>query len=370
MGATEVRWLGRAVSRTLLLLLVAMVAAVAGAVPGSRAEAASKKNVAGDPPGNNGTVKISRDAQPDEDLGNEPHGDNCLLWLEFYGFDAGQTANITFTLQAPTKPAEKGDVLIDDKDVPISADPAGGGPNDPEPRLEYGYKLSDKLVGVTPHPKQGYHIKLSVEVIQAPGASKHKVFWMSPCEAETAPPETLRISKAQEGAGQGPFTFELVCNHRPLNRTFTLQAGEKLDVTTPPGTTCDVSESDKKGAESTTIAEDPPTGAADGQVKTVKGKATIVTFKNKFPGNEVIAAPPDNDLRPAGNGGSPGSSVEGTNAAKKPGTDVLGAAETAPDAAATLPRTGSDPRPLTAAGLWTLAAGGLALLAGRRPRRG
>ena len=385
MGSIKGRWFGRAVSRTLLLLLVAMVAAMAGAVPGSPAEAASKKKTPGDPPGNNGTVKIEQESEGDEDLGNEPHGDDCRIWLEFYGFDAGQQADITFEAHPPTKSTDGKPLITDHKN--ISGDQAGGGPNDPEPpeesgELTYGYNFTDVLGGITPHEKQGYHIKLTILVQdkdgkEVPGATKHKVFWLAPCKVQPPPPQetastasTLRISKEQVGTGQGPFKFSLVCDHSPLNREFELKAGEKLDITdVPPGTTCKVTETDKKGADAT-ITEDPVTGEAnDGEVKTVSDKATIVKFKNKFAGDQVIAPPPDTDLRPGGGGGSPGTSVEGTNAAKNPGTDVLGATETAPDATATLPRTGSDPRPLTAAGLWTLAAGGMALLAGRRPRR-
>jgi LPXTG-motif cell wall-anchored protein len=239
--------------------------------------------------------------------------------------------------------------------------------------------------GLDPHPQHGYHIKLTTTIRNAdqsavPGGVKHKVFWIK-CTPPTTPPDTpssqaastLRISKAQEGAGEGPFGFELRCTHSPLDRTFTLKAGEKLDITNvPPGTTCVVTETDAKGAQSTTITEDPPHGKADdGQVKTTAEKSTIVTFKNKFQGTEVIAPPPNNDIRPpaaapAGSGGNPGTSVGGTNTATNPGTSVLGESATAPDAAATLPRTGSDPRPLTAAGLSALAAGAALLAAGRR----
>ena len=379
--------MSRRVFRILSLLFVALFVASLG----GQAVAAPKKKTPGDPPGNNGTVKIEQEAAGDEDLGNEPHGDDCRIWLEFYGFDAGQTANITFAAHPPTK-AKDDKPLIYSEGVKISDDQAGGGPNDPEQTedtgIEYGYNLAKALEagGVTAHEKQGYHIKLSVDVKDdqgndVPGASKHKVFWLAPCDEETAPPpETaatasiLRIAKEQVGKGGGPFTFDLNCDHAPLNQTFTLKAGEKLDIAdVPAGTICAVTETDKKGAKSTTITEDPVFDAAgDGTVQTVADKATIVTFKNEFPGDEVIAPPPNNDLRvgPAGSGGSPGTSVGGTNTSTSPGSSVLAASETAPEAAAaTLPRTGSNPRPLTAAGLWTLAAGGLALLAGRRPRR-
>jgi LPXTG-motif cell wall-anchored protein len=374
MGARD-RWLGRAFSRTLLLLFVALVAAVAGAIPGDPAGAA-KKTPPGDPPGNNGTVKVEQGDETNGDLGNEPHGEDCRIWLEFYGFDEGQTADITFNAHAPTK-AKDDKPLVSDKGVTISGDAAGGGPNDPDlVSREYGYDLSAALAGIEPHPKQGYHIKLSIENVKnkdgsdVPGGGKHKVFWLAPCVEDAAPPSTLRISKALEGTGQGPFAFELLCDHRPLNRTFTLQAGEKLDITdVPPGTTCAVTETDKKNAESTAVTEDPPHGKSDdGEVKTNAGKATIVKFTNKFPGAGSTPAPSDNDLRPAGSGGNPGTSVGGTNTATNPGASVLGATETAPEAAATLPRTGNNPRPLTVTGLSALAAGA-ALLAGGRRRR-
>ena len=377
--------MSRRVSRILSLLFVALFVATLGG------QAGAAKKPPGDPPGNNGTIKIEQGNPTNSDLGNEPHGDNCEIWVEFYGFDAGpegkgQTADLTFTLVSPTKPkAKDGSEVVfrapEEKSKPgykISSDAAGGGPNDPEPAYTYSFNLTTAMQGVEPHPKQGYHVKLSVDVREAPGNSKHKVFWMKECPPAPPPsPETastastLRISKEQVGTGQGPFTFDLNCDHSPLNQTFTLKAGEKLDITNvPPGTTCVVTETDKKGAESTTITEDPATGKADdGEVKTVADKATIVTFKNKFPGTEVTPAPPNNDLRPAGSGGSPGTAVGGTNTGSNPGTSVLGATETAPESAAALPRTGSDPRPLTAAGLWTMAAGGLALLAGRRRPR-
>jgi LPXTG-motif cell wall-anchored protein len=389
MNATKARRTWRD-SLRLFSLLALLVAAVA-TLPASQAGAA-KKAPPGDPPGNNGTVKIKQDdpAQDDTlDTPNEPHGTDCRILLAFFGFDAGQKAIITFTGQPPSAPKDTPvleDKGADGKGVDISSDAAAGGKNDPEPAyVPENLAQAVKDAGLTEHPKQGYHLKLTLTVKDkdgndVPGATKHKVFWLAPCAATTPPPSsaaasTLRIAKAQEGSGQGPYSFDLNCDHSPLNRTFTLNAGEKLDIANvPPGTTCAVTETDNKGAVSTTITEDPPFGAAsDGTVKTTAEKSTIVTFKNKFPGTQVTAAPPDNDIRPpsatqAGSGGAPGTSVGGTNTAANPGTSVLGTSEVAPQATATLPRTGNNPRPLTATGLSALAAG-LALLAGSRRRR-
>lgn len=376
MGARD-RWLGRAISRTLLLLFVALVAAVAGVIPGDPAGAA-KKTPPGDPPGNNGTVKIDQSDEADEDKGNEPIGEDCSFWLKFYNFDLNQKADISFAAHPPTG----GKDPIVDKDVLISDDAAGGGADEDE---VVPYNLTDYVRGLEKHPQHGYHIKLTTTIKNSdgssvPGGVKHKVFWITctPPPAQETPAQqaasTLRIAKEQVGTGQGPFTFSLVCTHSPLDREFTLDAGEKLDISdVPPGTTCDVKETDKKGAEST-VTEDPVFGeATDGIVKTTAEKSTIVTFKNKFPGEQVVAAPPNEDIRPpagtpAGNGGNPGTSVEGANTANSPETSVLGATETALEPATTLPRTGRNPRPMTVTGLSALAAGA-ALLAGGRRRR-
>ena len=38
-----------------------------------------------------------------------------------------------------------------------------------------------------PHPQQGYHVKLTIHTPGSIGAdTKHKVFWVEPCEADPA----------------------------------------------------------------------------------------------------------------------------------------------------------------------------------------
>ena len=55
----------------------------------------------GNPPGNNGTVKVSGLALGQSE-GNESHV-GCALAIEFFGFDEGDlTGTATFELQAPT----------------------------------------------------------------------------------------------------------------------------------------------------------------------------------------------------------------------------------------------------------------------------
>jgi hypothetical protein len=352
-----------------LISLLAMLIAVLAALPGSRAGAAPKAPP-GDPPGNNGTVKIDQSDVPDDDKGNEPIGDNCLFWLKFYNFDKDQTADVSFVAHPPT--AGK-DPLVD-KNVLISDDPAGGGQDED---AVISYDLTSYFDGIKPHPQHGYHVKLTVTVKNAdgsavPGGVKHKVFWI---KCTPAPATTLRISKALEGTGAGPFAFSVSCNHRPLDTTFTLAAGEKHDVTgVPPGTTCVATETDSKGATSSKVSENPPDDAADGKVKVAAGKPETVTFTNVFPGSGTTPPPSDSDLRgPSGGPSQAGETGGPGTPAAAPGATVLGEnlskPATAPLTLQTLPRTGAEPRPLTATGLWSLTAGGLALAAGRARRR-
>jgi hypothetical protein len=380
----------------LLLLVVAMLAAVSGAVPGTRAGAAPK-TPPGDPPGNNGTVKIDQSDQPDEDKGNEPIGDNCLFWLKFYNFDNGQRADITFAAIPPTGGkdpiTDKGNGFGQDGPGVLVSDDAATGGQDEDAVVPYN--LSAYLNGIQPHPKQGYHIKLTTTLKNAdgsavPGGVKHKVFWL---KCAPAPPTTLRVGKATTGDAAGTFTFTVACNHRPLESLppFALAAGETRDISgVPVGTFCEVTETASSPPAGTTIKETPPSGAApdDGKVTltATPSNVTVVAFTNAYGGTGAgTPLPPDVETRPpAGNpsesasssgatGGS-GTDVAGnTETAPEnppgPATAVLGVAETAPEAAATLPRTGQDPRPLASAGFWLLATGGLALLAGRRLRR-
>ncbi|HYH50888.1 MAG TPA: hypothetical protein VEG38_15185, partial [Acidimicrobiia bacterium] len=170
-----------------------MATVLVGAMPGDRAGAAPKKTP-GDPPGNNGTVKIDQSDVPDEDKGNEPIGDDCSFWLKFYNFDQGQLADITFAAHPPTGGkdpiTDKGNGFGQPGDgVLISDDPAGGGQDED---AVVPYNLTEYVQGLNAHEKHGYHIKLTTTIKNAdgtavPGGVKHKVFWIkcAPAAATT-----------------------------------------------------------------------------------------------------------------------------------------------------------------------------------------
>jgi hypothetical protein len=176
----------------------------------------------------------------------------------------------------------------------------------------------------------------------------------------------LRVAKATTGqAPAGPFAFEVNCNHRPLNTSFTLEAGKTKDIANiPAGTICEVKETGTNTAKSTTIAETPSDSDADGKVTLPAGTQGIVTFTNGYDGEGGTSAPPNDDIPALAAAPGPAEVLGETLTAPAPaapgGPDVEGA---------TLPRTGADPTGLLNIGLWSLTAGGLALAAGRRRSR-
>jgi hypothetical protein len=142
-----------------------------------------------DPPGNNGTVKVDGvafDDHPD----NEPHV-GCVFQVDWYGFDEGEDlfSHVTFEVHPPTgKPA----ILLED-DVFIGEDDNSGGGSEAGLDASETYDLTTVLQGFEPHPQQGWHVKLTVNNDGSQGADvKHKVFWVSGCEAP--PPTTTTTS--------------------------------------------------------------------------------------------------------------------------------------------------------------------------------
>lgn len=127
------------------------------------------------PLGNNGTVFI-HDVAGDQSPHNVPHV-TCDFFVDFFGFDNGQSVTVSFAGQAPTG---KGISLGGTWTGVVSTDDASGAGNDFDDELAF---TADQL-GVTSlgaPAKQGYHVKMTVATNE-PGGKKSKVFWISPCE--------------------------------------------------------------------------------------------------------------------------------------------------------------------------------------------
>ena len=155
-------------------LAVAMAAVFVGAL----SLLANSALAASNPPGNNGTIKVDREPF-DTAPNNEPHV-GCTFQVDFYGYDEGDlNADVTFEAWAPTQRESDSQVLLTDT-VFIGEDSNAGGGSIAGLDASETYTLD--LSGITPHPKQGVHVKLTIHADGSQGADvKHKVFWVTGC---------------------------------------------------------------------------------------------------------------------------------------------------------------------------------------------
>ena len=133
------------------------------------------------PPGNNGTVKIDG-LEWDNHPNNEPHV-GCTFEVDFYGFDEGRDlfADVIFEAHPPTGHG----VLLTDT-IFIGEDDNSGGGSEAGLDASRQYNLTSALSAYPVHPQQGYHVKLTVHADGSQGAdTKHKVFWVEPCQTDT-----------------------------------------------------------------------------------------------------------------------------------------------------------------------------------------
>ncbi len=142
---------------------------------------------AADPPGNNGTVKIDRlpfDDTPD----NQPHV-GCTFQVDFYGFDVGDIAKVTFTAHPPTSDVNgPGSIVKEESNIDVGGDDNSGGGSEAGLDASRTYALDFSGIDVAPSENQGFHVKLTVTVTSpqavTPKFVKHKVFWVQPCESQ------------------------------------------------------------------------------------------------------------------------------------------------------------------------------------------
>ena len=182
-----------------------------GGVPSSGQDNAHAGNShvggAGDPAGNNGTVKIAGLGELDGIPNNTPHP-GCTFQVEWYGFDQGAdvVSQVSFAMHAPTD-----DVALSvagDTSVFVGGDPASGAGTDTGLDGVETYTLT---FDGAPHPKQGYHLKLTVATPRSQGNDTlTKVFWVEPCE--TAPVDQGGRGDQSEdlvGTGVSPTSADL-----------------------------------------------------------------------------------------------------------------------------------------------------------------
>src|SRR6266540_300017 len=168
-------------------LLTAMLIAGGLAIP--QIAGAATPNPAG-PPGNNGTIKIHTEPS-DSAPHNQPH-----------------VASVTFTAHPPTLRSGDDQVLLTDPKVFIGEDSNAGGGSTAGLDASRTYTLD--LSGITPHFKQGVHVKLTIHADGSKGNdTKHKVFWVKPCEISSTTTTTTISGGGGGGAGGTTTTTTL-----------------------------------------------------------------------------------------------------------------------------------------------------------------
>ena len=161
-----------------------------------KATGQSKGKAGQDPAGNNGTVKIAPYGEIDRIPDNTPHP-GCTFQVEWYGFDEGDdvVSQVSFAMQAPTS-----DVALSvdgPTEVFVGGDSASGAGTESGLDGRETYTLS---FDGEPHPKQGYHVKLTVATPRSQGNdTKTKVFWVEDCEPGTV--EDSGTDTEDEGSG-------------------------------------------------------------------------------------------------------------------------------------------------------------------------
>lgn len=172
------------------ILVVALMTLVPSADPAVAA--------GGDPPGNNGTVKIAELGDMDAPPDNDPHV-GCTFTVEWYGFDQGPDiiSDVTFEMQAPTS-----DVVLDvdgPAQVFVGGDPASGAGT---PTGLDGREVYTLMFHGDPHPVQGYHVKLTVHTPGSQGSDKKsKVFWVQGCQAPPPTEPAIHLEKSVADSG-------------------------------------------------------------------------------------------------------------------------------------------------------------------------
>lgn len=206
----------------------------------------------GDPAGNNGTVKIAPLGEMDSIPNNTPHP-GCTFQVEWYGFDEGAdvVSTVTFAMQAPTSDADLS--VAGPQSVFVGGDPASGAGTATGLDGRETYTLS--FTG-EPHPKQGYHVKLTVATPRSQGNdTKTKVFWVAPCTTDS-------------GTGTGGTGTGASSTHHHANGANGTHAGSDAGVLgTQAAASGDSGEADSSSTADSATADSAGT-AADSAVPT------------------------------------------------------------------------------------------------------
>ncbi len=319
---------------------------------------------AGGPQGNNGTVKIDGE-DFDEHPNNEPHV-GCVFQVDFYGYDEGELlADVTFEVQPPTG----NEVILEDTDIFIGEDDNSGGGSEAGLDASRTYDLTDVLAAFEPHPEQGWHVKLTVHADGSQAAEvKHKVFWVTGCEAPQ--PSTTTTTESTTTTTDKPTTTteSTTTTIEPTTTTESTTTTTEKPTTTTESTTT-TTDKPTTTTESTTTTTDKPTTTTESTTTTTDPTTTTEsTTTTTDPTTTTESTTTTTD--PTTTTESTSTTIDGstTTSTVVPSTTT---SSIAADPVGTLPKTGGDSDGLLIAAGITLLLGGAALAGsaklGQRP---
>lgn len=208
--------MGKRFFRTFLLLAAFVMTAFSTNLLPVTAAGATNGNQ-GNPGGNNGFVKVNG-TKFDNIPNNQPHV-GCTFRLEFYNYDlTSGNAVVNFELQSPTKGPGYSLTVTGGNLTPNIDGDANGGSNDLDADETYTLGFTG-----TPHQNQGYHVKLTVTAQGTNGNdTKHKVFWVQPCEKPVVDTLVTPCTDRHNGTGTVVVT---VNNPNTTDVNYTVELG-------------------------------------------------------------------------------------------------------------------------------------------------
>ncbi len=316
------------------------------------------------PAGNNGTIKVDGLAF-DDDPNNEPQV-TCPFQVDFYGYDEGDlNAEVTFEAQKPTtRPGKDTDQTLLKDTVFIGEDDNSGGGS--EAGLDASKEYALDFTGITPD-NQGFHVSLTIDAEGSQGADvKHKVYWVTPCEASTTTTTTI-VEQTTTTTGGGEET--------------TTTAGGGEETTTTGGGVGEETTTTAAPGETTTTAAPEETTTTAAPEETTTTAAPEETTTTAAPEETTTTAAPEETTTTAGGGGeettttTTGGAVGGETTTTAAAGGILpttsGQGLSAEQVSASqngLPRTGANALPMVIAGLLLVLVGAGGLFASRRLR--
>lgn len=203
-GGKELLMLLQKFSQTFRVSAALLFAVLSTGILPTATAYASNGSSHGNPPGNNGFIKVNEEDVIDDIPNNDPQLSTCEVNVDFYNYDldAEYFADVSFAMQSPT---DNVTLAVSGEPRPFIGEDVAGGGDDLDAHETYTLSFEGAPAA------QGYHVKVTVNADGSQGSdTKHKVFWM-PASCGTAP-ATPEVAAVAQPCIQGDVTQDVIVN--------------------------------------------------------------------------------------------------------------------------------------------------------------